>query len=233
MIKFLKEKAFVFILLLAAQSAVFGQTDYQRASMWEQEINAFAAADRQSFPAPGGVVFVGSSSIRFWSTLKEDFPELHTINRGFGGSHLEDVNYYANQIVFQYKPKVVVLYAGENDIVAAKSVQNVFDDFKKFVSLLHTNLPKTRLIYISVKPSPSRVVFTQLFKELNAKIKEETKRDRRLSYVDVFSPMSDANGEPRKDIFLSDQLHMNAEGYKIWHKVLFLPLKLRMKGAFR
>jgi lysophospholipase L1-like esterase len=233
MINFLKKKALLLVLLFTVQTVVFGQTDYQRAYLWEQEMAAFAAADKTSFPQSNGVVFVGSSSIRFWATLKEDFPEFYTINRGFGGSHLEDVNYYANQLVFQYKPRVIVLYAGENDIVAGKPVQNVFNDFKKFVALLQANLPKTRLIYISLKPSPSRVVFTQLFKELNALIKEETKRDRRLAFVDVYTLMTDANGEPLKNIFLSDQLHMNAEGYKIWQKAIFLPLKLRMKGAFR
>jgi hypothetical protein len=110
-------------------------------------------------------LLVGSSSIRGWRSAAMDFPNFRVVNRGFGGSHLEDVNFYAGQVVFPYKPKLIVLYAGENDVVAGKSVERVFDDFKKFAVSVRRKLPKTRLIFVSLKPSPARWEFTPKFKQ--------------------------------------------------------------------
>ena len=215
------------------QSLAVAQNDYERADLWTKEIAAFTAADKKKFPKKGKVLFVGSSSIRGWRSLKEDFPESYTINRGFGGSHLEDIHFYASQIIFPYKPELIVLYAGENDIVAGKSVENVFNDFKKLVSLIQKKLPEARLIVISAKPSPARWEFTPEFKELNGLMQTETKRDKHLLFVDVWSAMLDVDGQPRKDIFQADKLHMNAEGYKIWRKILFPQVKSGSKGSFR
>lgn len=153
--------------------------------LWEKEINAFLELDEKDLPKKNGVLFVGSSSIRGWRTLGDDFPHLRTINRGFGGSHLEDVNFYAEQIVLPYKPKLIVLYAGENDLASGKSIEQVFNDFKRFASLVHQKLSKTRLIFVSLKPSPSRWKLTPKFKELNALIKTETEKDKRLLFVNV------------------------------------------------
>ncbi len=233
MIKFLKSSAFVFVLFALFQTVCFTQTAYTRANLWEKEIAAFAAADAKESPKKGKILFVGSSSIRAWQTLKEDFPDFYVINRGFGGSHLEDVNFYADRLVFPYKPKLIVLYAGENDLVAGKSVEEVFTDFKKFVSTMRTNLPKSRLIVISLKPSPSRWEFAPKFKELNALLKSETEKDKRTLYVDVWSPMLDADGEPLKNIFVKDNLHLNADGYRIWRERLLPPIKVGLKSSFR
>lgn len=233
MVKFLRKVVLFFVLLIGLQAIVFGQNDYRRAHLWEKEIAAFADADKKEFPRKGKVLFVGSSSIRGWRTLKEDFPSVYTINRGFGGSHLEDVNFYAPQIVLPYKPKLIVLYAGENDLVAGKSIETVLGDFKKFVSLVRQNLPKTRLLVVSLKPSPSRREFTPKFKELNGLIKTETEKDKHLLFVDVWAPMLGEDGQPKKNIFQNDRLHLNAEGYKIWRETLFPKIKSGLKGSFR
>lgn len=233
MFKFLKEFALLLVLLLSLQIIPFAQNDYKRAHLWEKEIKAFGDVDKKDFPGKNAVLFVGSSSIRGWRTVDQDFPDLRIINRGFGGSHLEDVNFYAEQIVFPYKPKLIVLYAGENDLVAGKSIERVFSDFNKFVSLVRQKTPKTRIIFISLKPSPSRWEFALKFKELNGLIKAETEKDKRLLYVDVWSPMLDADGSPKKDIFLADNLHMNAKGYKIWRETLYPHIKTGLKGFFR
>lgn len=233
MAKFLKKLAFLFVLFVSLQNVVFAQSNYQRSSLWEKEIAAFTAADQKDFPKRGKVLFVGSSSIRGWRTLEKDFPSIYPINRGFGGSHLEDVNFYASQIVFPYKPKLIVLYAGENDLVAGKSVTAVFADFKKFVSLIKKNLPKARVIVISAKPSPARWEFTSKFKELNDLLKTETDENKNLLFVDVWLPMLDSDGEPRKDIFLGDKLHMNLAGYKIWRETLDPAIKSGLRGSFR
>ena len=233
MVKFLKKIAFIFVLLTNLQAVAFAQNNYQRSSLWEKEIAAFKNADQKDFPKKGKVLFVGSSSIRGWRTLENDFPSIYSINRGFGGSHLEDVNFYASQIVFPYKPNLIVLYAGENDLVAGKSVTAVFDDFKKFVSLVKENLPKARVIVISAKPSPSRREFAPKFKELNSLMKAESEKNKNLLFVDVWLPMLDSDGEPRKDIFLADKLHMNAKGYEIWRETLASKIKSGLKGSFR
>jgi lysophospholipase L1-like esterase len=126
-----------------------------------------------------------------------------------------------------------VLYAGENDIAAGKTVAAVFNDFKKFVLLVKAKSPKTRLVVVSAKPSPSRALFAAKYKEFNDLIKTETEKDKRLLYVDVWTPMLDENGEPKKDIFLGDRLHLNAAGYKIWRETLLPHIKTGLKGAFR
>jgi lysophospholipase L1-like esterase len=229
-----RQTILLFVLAFCLHSAVFAQKgNYERAHLWEKEIQAFAGLDKKDFPKKDAVLFVGSSSIRGWRTVAADYPEFRTINRGFGGSHLEDVNFYAPQIVLPYKPKLIVLYAGENDIVAGKSVERVFGDFQRFVLMVRQNLPKTRIIAVSVKPSPSRWNFTPQFKELNRLIKAETEKDKRLHFVDVWTPMLGENGEPKPDIFVGDRLHMNAEGYKIWRETLYQPIKKGLKGNFR
>ena len=234
MSEFLKKSVLFFILLGSLQITVFAQVAaYQRGHLWEKEIDAFTELDKKSFPRKKGVLFIGSSSIRGWRTLPADFPDFRAVNRGFGGSHLEDVNFYADRIIFPYQPRLIVLYAGENDLVAGKSVENVFNDFKKFVSLVRLKLPETRILFISLKPSPERWEQTAKFKELNALIKAETEKDKRLLFVDVWSPMLDVDGQPKKNIFLGDKLHMNAEGYKIWRQTLFPYIKQGFKGNFR
>lgn len=233
MIKFLKNIAFIFVVFAVYQTTAGAQSPYQRANLWQKEIDAFAAADKKDFPKSNKILFVGSSSIRGWRTLKEDFPDLYIVNRGFGGSHLEDVNFYAAQIIFPYKPQLIVLYAGENDIAAGKSIDTVFNDFKTFAASVKQKLPKTRVIVVSLKPSPARKEFTAKYKELNALIKTETERDKRFLFVDVWTPMLDDSGEPKKEIFLADKLHMNSEGYKIWRETLAPFIKTGLKKSFR
>lgn len=233
MIIFLKRIALVFIFAGSFQSICTAQNDYQRSALWAKEIAAFADADTKELPKKGKVLFLGSSSIRGWRTLKEDFPEVYIINRGFGGSHFEDVNFYASQIVFPYKPKLIVLYAGENDVAAGKTLEAVYADFKKFVSSVRTKLPKTRLIVVSVKPSPARREFAPKYRELNGLMRKTTEADKHLSFVDVWTPMLDENGEPKKDIFLGDQLHLNREGYKIRRAALLPFIENNGKSLFR
>lgn len=233
MVKFFKIYGLIFILAISFQTNNFAQAKYPRAHLWAKEVTAFIDSDKNEFPKKSKILFVGSSSIRGWRTLQKDFPEFYTINRGFGGSHLEDVNFYAGQIVFPYNPKLIVLYAGENDIVAGTSAESVFDEFKKFVLMTHKNLPKTRIIVISAKPSPARWEFSSKFKELNNLIEIETMNDKRLQFVSVWSPMLEANGEPKKEIFQTDRLHINAKGYRIWRETLLPHIRRGIKGNFR
>jgi lysophospholipase L1-like esterase len=184
---------------------------------FEKEIQAFEAADRKQMPPSGGVLFVGSSSIRLWKTLAQDFPDAAVINRGFGGSKIPDSTRYAPKIVLPYKPKTVVFYAGDNDLAQGRTPEGVLEDFKAFVRTVHTELPQTRILFIAVKPSPSRWKIVEKVREANRLIREFTQTDaKRLGYIDVFTPMLGPDGQPRPELYVQDQLHMTPKGYELW-----------------
>jgi len=189
------------------------------AERWEDTIRGFEDWDRKnSFPADA-VLFVGSSSIRLWPS-RECFPDLPVINRGFGGSQISDVNYYAKRIVLHYEPEVIVFYAGDNDIAGGKSAGQVFDDYKKFLTLVHDKLPATRIIFVGIKPSGSRWSLWPVMNEANMMIKDYCGRDGRLFYFDSAKPLLGDDGRPRGELFLKDKLHLNAKGYAAWTRAL-------------
>jgi lysophospholipase L1-like esterase len=187
---------------------------------FEAEIARFEAEDRSAPPTPGGVVFVGSSSIRLWKTAATDFPGAPVLNRGFGGSTLYEVNHYASRIVLPYRPRLVVLYAGDNEIAMGRTARQLADDYRAFVRIVHTALPQTRIAFISVKPSPSRWALQQTVREANRLVRASTATDVRQSFVDVYTPMLGADARPRPELFVSDSLHMTLQGYEIWRRQL-------------
>jgi lysophospholipase L1-like esterase len=183
---------------------------------FEAEIRAFEAADRASPPPLGGVVFIGSSSIRAWTDVAADFPGVPVLNRGFGGSTLADVVYYADRILLPYHPRLVVLYAGDNDLVAGRTPERVAADYRAFVARLQSALPGARVVFVSIKPSPSRRSLIPRMRETNQRIRAIIARDSLQTYVDVFTPMLDSAGQPRPELFLADSLHMTRAGYRLW-----------------
>ncbi|MBI2515923.1 MAG: hypothetical protein HYV95_03310 [Opitutae bacterium] len=187
---------------------------------WAAEIAQLTATDTTHPPARGGIVFVGSSSIRLWSTLAQDFPGLPVVNRGFGGSELADSTFYADRIVLAYQPRTVVLYAGENDLWNGKTPEQVAADFRAFRTKLHAALPQARLFYVSIKESPSRARIGEAMRRTNALIAAECATDPRCRFVDVNSAMLDTAGHPRPVLFREDQLHMKPAGYALWVKIL-------------
>lgn len=187
---------------------------------WAADIDRFTAADAAQPPAAGGVVFVGSSSIRLWTTLAEDFPGVPVINRGFGGSEMADSAFYADRIVIPYQPRLVVVYAGENDIAAGKSPETVLADFQAFRAKVHAALPATRIIYLSCKESPSRAKVRAQVRAANRLIAADCATDARCTFVDVATPLNDAAGGYRPELFREDQLHLLPAGYAIWTRVL-------------
>jgi lysophospholipase L1-like esterase len=187
-----------------------GQTD-----RWESAIRAFEEKDRAAPPAPGGNVFVGSSSIRLWK-LDESFPGAACINRGFGGSEMADSARFVERIVTPHKPRVVVVYAGDNDLAAGKTPEKVRDDYKQFVSKVRPKLPDAKIVCIGVKPSLQRWALADKFRATNKLLVEAQKGDDKQVFIDVWPAMLGADGKPRPELFVSDGLHMTAEGYKIW-----------------
>ena len=187
---------------------------------WEPDIAAFEQADSVVRRRPGGVVFIGSSSIRLWDSMADDFPEVATINRGFGGSRVRDSTYYADRIVTPYNPSAIVFYAGDNDLFEGRTPAQVRDDFAAFVGKVRERLPDARIAFVSIKPSPSRDELLPQIREANALVREFAKSAPNVDYLDVFLPMLDAQGQPREELFVADRLHMNASGYAIWAGVV-------------
>jgi lysophospholipase L1-like esterase len=192
---------------------------------WTAAIDKFTQADATNPPPRNAVVFIGSSSIVKWSSLAQDFPGVKVINRGFGGSELADSAFYVDRVVIPYRPRTVVLYAGDNDLNAGKSPETVHADFKTFVTKIHAALPETRIVYIAIKPSPSRWKIKDKVVRANSLIAAECARDKRLAFADIYQPMLDAKGEPRPEFFVKDMLHMNEAGYAVWKPVVAPLLK--------
>ena len=186
---------------------------------FEDDILKFEELDRESFPPKNAILFVGSSSIRGWDE-KHSFPKLKTINRGFGGSQMEDCLYYMDRIVLPYQPKTIVLYEGDNDINKKKPPRRVYEDYLEFVKRVHEQLPRTKIIFIAIKPSIKRWNLVDKMREANRLIREYTRRDERLVYLDIDTPMIGEDGKPKSDIFKEDGLHLSEKGYEIWAKVL-------------
>jgi len=191
----------------------------QDSKKWEKEIAAFEASDRTNPPPKGCIVFVGSSSIRFWSSLKQDFPGLPVVNRGFGGSELADSVNLADRIIFPYQPREVVIYAGANDLANGKSPEVVFGDFVVLYIKIHEHLPRARVVLIATAPNPSRWSNVENMRKFNA-LSREYCRKHGAFFVDVFPLMLGPDGQPKPDIFREDRLHMNAKGYAIWKQAL-------------
>lgn len=187
---------------------------------WRADIDRLTADDTAHPPAPGGVVFVGSSSIRLWKTLAEDFPGLHVIRRGFGGSHLADTLHYADRIILPYAPSAVVVYAGENDLADGRTPEEVAGDFAALRTRIASALPRTRLIYLSVKLSPSRTRIHHAVRRTNALIKAACSGDPRCVFVDVATPMLAADGSFRPELYVGDRLHLSPAGYALWTALL-------------
>ncbi len=192
----------------------------QETKRFAREIDAFTAADATNPPPRNAILFVGSSSIRKWTTLAGDFPGRKVINRGFGGSHLSDAVNYFERIVAPYQPGLIVLYAGSNDIDAGKKPEQVLSDFKAFAAKVHEQLPQARLDYISIGPSPSRWGEVEKVKAANGLIRDYIAHDPKLGFIDVFPAMLGPDGKPKADIFVSDRLHLNAKGYEIWRAII-------------
>ncbi len=187
---------------------------------WAQDMVQFAKADQATPPAKGGILFIGSSSIRMWETLAADFPGQNVINRGFGGSEVRDSTWYADRIVTPYAPCKVFFYAGDNDLNSGRSPQQVRDDTVAFVNRVHRDLPQTTVEIISIKPSPSRANLLPAVQEANALVREALKGVPRTGFNDIYTPMLGADGQPRASLFREDMLHMKPEGYAIWRKAL-------------
>jgi lysophospholipase L1-like esterase len=185
---------------------------------FEPDIAAFERADAAKPPPLRPVLFAGSSSLRLWPELPGVFPGYPVLNRGFGGSHMTDLLHYFDRVVKRYEPAVVVVYEGDNDLAAEKPAGQVYTDCTRFVARVRLELPGTDVIFIAVKPSPNRAKYLEAQRDLNDRLRRLAEQDARVSFVDVFTPMLGADGQPRPELFQADQLHLNAAGYELWRE---------------
>jgi lysophospholipase L1-like esterase len=215
---------FTFILLAIFLTAGY---QYSQAQPFAADIREFEKADSAHFPGKGEILFVGSSSFTKWKDVQDYFPGYPIINRGFGGSSIPDVILYADKIIFPYKPKQVVIYCGDNDIAYADSVsaETVYRRFVNLFNLIRKRLPGENIVFVAIKPSPSRASMRKRQDEANLKVKAFLSKQTNAFYVDVVHPMLGPDGKPMASIFLSDSLHMNAKGYAIWKKAILPYLK--------
>ena len=202
------------VLHLALHSAYCAETNHNFGK-WEKEISAYEASDKTNHPPRGALLFIGSSTVRLWKSLPQDFPSAKVINRGFGGSQIVDSTHFAERVIFPYKPSKVFLRAGGNDLWAGKSAKEVFGDFKEFVTKVHGKLPKTEIVFVSLSPSIARWKQADKEKAVNTMVEESVKHNRGLKYIDTYPLPLGSDGQPRPELFLPDKLHFNAEGYKL------------------
>ena len=211
----------LFQLVIGCFSSVVALAQAATTPFWN-EIQSFRREDSLQTPPKRAIVFTGSSSFKNWTDVQDYFPGYPIINRGFGGSTFPDVIRYADDVIFKYNPKQVVIYCGDNDLASSDTVsaQTVFRRFESLFTLIRSRLPKTSVVFVCIKPSPARLHLMPKMEEANALIRNFLKQHQRTAYVDVRRPMLQANGRPKPELFRDDSLHMNATGYQIWQQQL-------------
>ena len=188
---------------------------------FEGEIQAYETADRSRRPVSGLVLFVGSSSLRLWTDMAGDLKPLPVLNRGFGGSTFRELNHYFDRLVTPYRPRFVVVYEGDNDIVDPEtSPEEVLAELERFGELMEQKVPYARWYMLAVKPSPSRRAILPKAMETNRLIREYCERNPKAGYFDIFTPMLTPEGGIRGELFGPDSLHMNDQGYEVWKQVM-------------
>ena len=187
---------------------------------WVKAIEAFEREDAEDASLTGGVMFLGSSSIRMWRSLAEDFPRQAVCNRGFGGSTIPDSLHFFDRMVLPRRPDTIVLYAGDNDVAAGHGADQVYGNYLAFVDRVKKSLPKTKLVFIAIKPSLKRWELAPVMKQANRKVRRHAFWHRGVLYADIWTPMLGSNRKPRKELFIEDGLHLSPAGYEIWKDVL-------------
>jgi lysophospholipase L1-like esterase len=209
------------LLLGLALLQISGHLWAQSPERFQNDIHTIQQFDKMYAPPLHPILFVGSSSIRKWDDLERNFSRYVVLNRGVGGAITNDVTYYAKDIIFPYAPRQIVVYVGENDLPAANvNADTLLQRFTVLYAKIRSELPTIPLIYISIKPSPSRAAFFDKAKQTNALIKDFLAKEKNTVFVDIYPKMLGKDGLPRKELFLEDMLHMNKQGYAIWEKAI-------------
>lgn len=215
----------VYCLLATLLLLLVGSLQAQQMEKWEKEITAFEEQDKLNKPPRNPIVFTGSSSIRLWETLAQDFPGKNVLNRGFGGSQTFEVTYFADRIITKYQPRQVVIYVGDNDLADGKTPQQVFTDFKALFQKIRSKNKQTNIQFISIKPSPSRKHLLPAIRQTNQLIRDYLHTQKQAGYIDIFNRMINSVGKFNPILYKADSLHMTSVGYRIWAETVRSALK--------
>lgn len=217
----------VAVFAVLAIAAVLGFRVYfsggDQAEFWESNIAEYETTDAKAMPAPGAVLFTGSSSVRMWDSLTEDMAPYRVLNRGFGGAHMAHVTTFAPRIVFPYAPSAIVVYAGDNDVGAGKSAEQVVADYNEFIALVRGEGLDVPFFYLPIKPSRMRWEIWAEQNRANQAIAAQAENDPKLHYIDTASPMlalAEPGEPPPSELFIFDGLHLSDAGYEIWAGVV-------------
>lgn len=211
----------IFTMLSLALCFSMGMALGQENRRFWEDVQTIKKFDKIYTPTENPIVFVGSSSIRLWNDAAQIFAEYNVLNRGLGGSSVNDIIYYAEPLIFDYNPRQVVIYVGENDLGDGTTpADTIFSRTKKLFATIQSQLPEVPIAYISIKPSPGRDYAKETLIKTNELLQAYISTQENIEYVDVFSPMLNEDGSYRTELFLSDNIHMTQEGYKIWVKEL-------------
>ena len=186
---------------------------------FESEIEAFDSLNRVNPPAKGCFIFYGSSSIRMWKSLEDDFKTFPVVNRGFGGSQLSDALYYFDRVLVPWQPAKIILYEGDNDIATGKSPKKILNDLKLFYKMVHEKIPMAEVGILAAKPSPSRWDLKKKYEKTNSMLSKYCDMNESFTFIDVYNPML-LNGRPNPEYYIKDSLHMNAKGYELWTRLV-------------
>lgn len=211
-------KTYFFLIVFFISGTLFSNA--QDPNRFKDQVDELAGKEYNFSTDKKLVVFTGSSSIRMWNDVQSYFPEYNVINNGFGGSHFSDLLYFCNEMIVKPAPQILFIYEGDNDLASNKKPGNILKEAKELARKIQQDLPKTRIIFISPKPSISRIKLKNSYISFNKKLKKYCKKNGNLEFADVWYPMLDNNGNVFKDVFLEDGLHMNKKGYDIWGKVI-------------
>lgn len=207
------------LILYLFSNSTYAQ--YHRASFWEKDMKEFAQQDATNGISQKSILFAGSSSIKMWRSLEKDFPKHKVLNRGFGGSCMTDVIYFFNEVIKPYAPSQVVLYEGDNDLINPdKTPESFMNDVITITRMIHIHFPKTNIVLISIKPSPSRLKASGKYQIANNLMKNFAKTKSYITYVNIWDDMLNEEGLPNKNLYMEDMLHMNRKGYDIWKQIL-------------
>ncbi|HEX7860947.1 MAG TPA: GDSL-type esterase/lipase family protein [Verrucomicrobiae bacterium] len=207
---------FRFLIVVALLSV----STFAQSNPYESDIRNFEQADLRNPPPTNSILFLGSSTIVGWNSLRAAFPEFNVLNRGFGGSQASDVLFFYDRIVPKYFPPLIVFYEGDNDLASGKSLSQVFADYTNFTALVQRDLPDAHILFVAIKPSPSRANILNQQRTFNERLREFTETSPKLHYADTFNPFLTSTGQFRPELYVADQLHLSAAGYALWESII-------------
>ena len=210
-------RALLLLMMLSGATAATAQ-DLPDPTRFEEAIQRFEAADRETPPPANAILLTGSSSIMYWNEdAPADLAPLTVIPRGFGGSVMNDVLHYLDRVVLKYQPRAVLIYEGDND-TGRNNIPNdqIIEQLELIIARVHKQLPEARIYVLSVKPSVARVATWPIAQALNERYQQIAARDPLVHYIDVATPFLNSDGSVMTDIFVDDNLHLNEKGYDIW-----------------